>query len=250
MVRLALVTAFMALLLSPLAVSAAPDTKPKALSANVELTAAFPESPFGNVVNGQRNKLVVSFSNKDSANYTIGILSGAFVNPNNFSQIVRNLTALRYETPINAGETIDIPFSFHSEIAPQDLGLVVLVDFVDAAGNNFRAVGFNSTVSIVDPPHSIFDIQLLFLYVVLAGVLAGVGYMIQQAFFGGSGKGKKKAKKVVEPSPGAAGAVDEQGKLKYDESWIPEQHLKKTTPRQSPRLKNRKNATEQERKNA
>lgn len=42
------------------------------------------------------------------------------------------LTALRYGTPINAGETIDIPFSFHSEIAPQDLGLVVLVDFSDA----------------------------------------------------------------------------------------------------------------------
>lgn len=47
---------------------------------------------FSDVVNGQRNKLVVSFSNKDSANYTIGILSGAFVNPNNFSQIVRNVS--------------------------------------------------------------------------------------------------------------------------------------------------------------
>ncbi|RUS27276.1 translocon-associated protein, alpha subunit [Jimgerdemannia flammicorona] len=233
MVKFALVAALLALLVSPLAVSASLPAP------NVELTAGFPDSPFGNVVNGQRNKLVVSFSNKDTVSYTVSILSGVLVNPNNFTQIVRNLTALRYDTPIGTGETVDIPFSFHSEIAPQDLGLVVLVDFLDTNGNSHRAVGFNSTVTIVDPPTSIFDLQLLFLYVVLAGVLGGIGYLIQQAFFGGAAKGKKKAKKVVEPSIGAAGAVDEKTTA-YDESWIPDGHIKKSPVRQSPRLRNKK----------
>jgi hypothetical protein len=79
----------------------------------------------------------------------------------------------------------------------------------------------------------------LFLYVVLAAILAGVGYIIQQAFFGSSGKKSKKSKKTTEKATPAKHR-DESGKMVLDESWIPEQHLKKAaSPKQSPKTRKR-----------
>lgn len=83
----------------------------------------------------------------------------------------------------------------------------------------------------------------LFLYAVLAALLAGVGYIIQQAFFGSSGKKTKKSKKSTEKAAPVKHR-DEAGNLVLDESWIPEQHLKKSSsPKQSPKTRKRSTRT-------
>jgi hypothetical protein len=78
---------------------------------------------------------------------------------------------------------------------------------------------------------------------VLAGILAGVGYIIQQAFFGSSGKKSKKSKKSTEKAAPVKHR-DESGNMVLDESWIPEQHLKKSSsPKQSPKTRKRSTRT-------
>lgn len=196
---------------------------PGGAAAPVEITSSFPDNPFSLITNGQQNKLQVTFDNKGTEAYTIDVVSGAFFDTD-FTQVVRNLTAFKYGVPVPAMDHIDVPYSFYSEFKPQELGLLIIVDFSDEAKNRFRGVAYNGTVSIVEPAQSLLDPQLLFLYVLLAGMLVGAGYLIKQAFFPDSPQArrqkKNKAKKVVEEkvqlAPGG-----------YDESWIPEHHLKK-----------------------
>lgn len=206
----------------------------------IDIYGEFPNNPFGIIVNGQKNKLNVYFDNQADEAYTVNYISGALVKPDDFSAIVRNLSVYKYDLTIPAKQKIAIPYQFHSEFSPQDLGLTVIIDFSDAKKNPVRGIAYNGTVTVTDPEHSIFDVQLLFLYVVLAGILAGVGYIIQQAFFSTPGKSKK-TKKTAEKSVPAKHR-DESGKMVLDESWIPEQHLKQgSSPKQSP--KTRKRAT-------
>lgn len=209
----------------------------------VEVNSQFTDNPFSLVVNGQRNKLKVTLNNEEDKNFTVNFLAGAFVNPTNFTQIIRNITAIKYGTNIGPKETADIPFVFYSEFAPQELGLVVVVDFSDAAGNHYTGVAHNSTVTIVDPENSIFDLQLIFLYLVLAVVVAGVGYFIYDAFLGGPAKSKKKSKRTTAAATGANADNPIQSSsgeaLRLDEDWIPALH-KTQNAKQSPRLRKKK----------
>lgn len=98
------------------------------------------------------------------------------------------------------------------------------------------------TLLLCDTKLIYFTISL-FLYVVLAAILAGVGYIIQQAFFGSAGKKSKKSKKTTEKAAPVSHR-DESGNLVLDESWIPEQHLKKaSSPKQSPKTRKRTTRT-------
>jgi len=224
---------------SPLTLSLAP----KVPVAKVEVTAEFPDNPFSLVVNGQRNKLKVTFNNEEDKNFTVHYLAGAFVNPANFSQILRNITALRYDVNVGPKESADIPFTFYSEFPPQEIGLVVVVDFSDLDGKRYTGIAHNATVTITDPESSIFDLQLIFLYVVVAVIVAGVGYFIYDAFLGGQSKGKRKAKRAAAASTGANAENPIQSPsgeaLRLDEDWIPDHH-KKSSVRQSPRLRKKK----------
>jgi len=176
-------------------------------------------------------------------NFTIHYLAGAFVNPGNFSQIVRNITAIRYDVNVGPKESADISFHFYSEFPPQDMGLVVVVDFSDLDGKRYTGIAHNATITITDPENSIFDLQLIFLYVVLAVIVAGVGYFIYDAFLGGQSKSKKKAKKSAAAATGANAENPIQSPsgeaLRLDDDWIPEHH-KKSSVRQSPRLRKNK----------
>ncbi|KAL1921618.1 uncharacterized protein VTP21DRAFT_11334 [Calcarisporiella thermophila] len=191
---------------------------------DVEITGEL-ENPIGVVVNGQRNKVRVAFRNHDNKQYTIEHMSGAFVNPNNFSHIIRNITAYRYGTAVDGNTTVDVPYFFYPEFPPQDLGLTVIIDFKDpSTGHTFRGVGFNSTVTVVDPEHSIFDLQLISIYLILAATAVGIGYLVKEAFFPATVASKKK--KPVQPAPATTSTDSSEGSAVYDESWIPEHHLK------------------------
>lgn len=189
------------------------------------------------VVNGQKNVVKVIFDNKSKKNYTVDLIGGHLVIPDNPSSIVRNLTAYSYSRPAPAMDHVEITYNFYAEFQPQELDLLLFVFFSDEKETRYRGVGYNGTITIVEPEHSLFDIQLLFLYVILLGVIGGVGFLIFQAFFGGikSKKGKKRVPST-KPEDMAAGGSS-SADLKYDESWIPEHHLKPQPTRSSPRIK-------------
>ncbi|CAG8531531.1 14924_t:CDS:2 [Racocetra fulgida] len=130
---------------------------------NVEITGEFTDNPFSrrySVVNGQKNTVKLIFDNKGTLNYTINAVAGALVNKDNPNEIYRNLTAAKYSLKAPSMDHVELPYYFYAEFPPQELDIILFVFFSDDEKRQFRGVGYNGTVTIVDPEHSLFDLQL------------------------------------------------------------------------------------------
>lgn len=111
---------------------------------------------------------------------------------------------------------------------PQDIGLTVWVNIAETGSKELHQItALNQTVSVVEPQSSWFDLQLLFLYLVMASALAGGAYLLYSSFFAQptrkSSKTKTRQVKAVVPAEKGKAYPDVKP---YEEEWIPEQHLK------------------------
>ncbi|WRT66401.1 uncharacterized protein IL334_003357 [Kwoniella shivajii] len=205
-----------------------------AVEDDVTVTASFPETnPFGLVVNGEQNGLLLHLVNQGSRNYTLVSASASYHDINNHWATVRNASTLKYGVPLVAGSNYSAPYSFNSEFKPQEVGLTVWVNL--AEGDSVHHVtAYNQTVSIVEPAATWFDPGLLFLYLVLSTALLGGAYAAYQTFFAPQTKkgsksksrssdGSKKVKAVV---PAEQGENSYPNVKPYEEDWIPASHLK------------------------
>ncbi|KAG1323687.1 hypothetical protein G6F62_009525 [Rhizopus arrhizus] len=175
------------------------------------------------IVNGQRNKVILDINNKEKSPYTVFAVSGQVTKVDDYSGVIRNLTATRYGNPLSAESSLQIPYNFYSEYAPGEHGLVIFVDLL-ADETITRVVGYNGTITVTEPEISWFDIQLLFLSAVLLTGAGGIAYIIRETFFASSVKKTKKTKKVEETTERPTHR-DEKGEMVLDESWIPDHHL-------------------------
>ncbi|CAJ0764639.1 278_t:CDS:2 [Entrophospora sp. SA101] len=177
----------------------------------IELSGKFVDNPFNQVVNGQKNTVKITFDNKGELNYTITVISGRLVNPSNHDEIFRNLTGIKYSLPVPPMDHVEVSYSFYSEFQPQELDLIINVFFTDKDGKIYSGVGYNSTVTIVEPEQSIFDLQLLH---------------------------SSELKLNDDDAAGTAtGSTATTSNATYDESWIPEHILKSSQGRTSSRSK-------------
>ncbi|CAO3611760.1 unnamed protein product [Cunninghamella echinulata] len=217
----------------------AQETEVKEEPVNIEVVAQFPDNPFGLIVNGQKNKVILTLTNKEASNAAVLAVSGQLSLVDDESKVIRNLTGLRYDVQVASEASVDVPYSFYSEFAPGELSLKLFVDLLTGE-KIVRVVGYSGTVTITDPETSFLDPQLIFLYIVLGAGALGVAYIIREAFFGGNKKKTtaKKAEPVEQPTH-----RDTKGQLVLDESWIPDHHLKNQSPKQSPRVKKRNAST-------
>ncbi|CAO3673974.1 unnamed protein product [Rhizopus stolonifer] len=205
--------------------------------AQLEVTAEFPSNPFGMIVNGQRNEIVLDIHNKEKTPLTVYAISGQVTKVDNFSTVIRNLTATHYGNLLAADSSLQIPYQFYSEYIPGEHGLIIHVDLLSGESIS-RVVGYNGTVTVIEPETTLFDIQLLFLCVVLLAGAAGVGYLIRNAFFADAKKVKKTKK--VEESAERPTHRDDKGEMVLDETWIPEHHLGLNKPKTKKRPSARK----------
>ncbi|CAG8600167.1 9831_t:CDS:2 [Gigaspora margarita] len=199
----------------------------------VEITGEFTDNPFSQVINGQKNTVKLTFDNKGKTDYMINGVAGGLVNKDNPNEIYRNLTSAKYTIKAPSMDHVEFPYYFYSEFPTQEFDIILFVFFSDET-QQFRGVGFNGTITVVDPEHSIFDLQLLFLYVFLFGIIAAIGYVIYQAFLGGAKAKKGKKRAAVKPEDLATATSSS-----YDQNWIPDSHLKPAT-RSSSRLNKKK----------
>jgi len=233
------------------------DAPPKSGRLNVEVSASFPSSEiFGvKLVNGHPTVAVLSISNNEPAPVDFIYIGGSLLTPigvpgaPNPPQVMRNLTAQKYAVTIPAGEQETLTYSFATEMHPQDLTLMLAAVLKNKEGALFTNQFFNETVSIVEAPTSIFDPQIIFLYLVLLGAFAGTCYFIYITWITTlfpqkkrGGKGGERAKrssqgtKKVDPADqvsviGADGPAVTSGSKAYDESWIPAHHLNRPEAR-------------------
>lgn len=131
----------------------------------VSVSASFPAAEiFGiKLVNGKPTEALLSFSNDEPEPVTVKFVGGVLWTPPfdpSGSRIVRNLTATRYNVQIPAGEKQSLPYSFVTELHPQDLRLELAAIMSSSDGKDFALQAFNETISVVEQDTSIFDPQV------------------------------------------------------------------------------------------
>ncbi|KAL5381133.1 hypothetical protein DPSP01_007387 [Paraphaeosphaeria sporulosa] len=223
--------------------------QPQTPNLKVSISTSFPQSEiFGvKLINGHATQARLSIDNQEPEAVTVQIVGGSLIkDAGDQTQILRNLTGQRYGLEIPGGEEQTLTYSFATEMHPQDVRLQLVAVIQDKKNAFYTISAYNETVSIVEAPTSIFDPQIIFLYLVLLGAFAGTVYFIYNTWITTlfpqqkrGGKGGERAKKSsggskkVDPSEqvavvGADGpAVAATGSKTYDASWIPAQHLQR-----------------------
>ncbi|KAG0074336.1 hypothetical protein BGZ90_010840 [Linnemannia elongata] len=180
---------------------------------NVAISTEFPNAIAGltpNIVSGEATDLKVN------------LIIGTVAESDDYNNIIRNLTAYRYGTTLKADGTLILPYAIKMEHASREVGLTLMADLIDSNKNHFPVLVYNSTVNFTEPVQSWIDLQLIFLYVLIAGIFAAIGLFIKDAM---APETKKTVKKTPSMTPEEREAALEKMKV-LDEDWIPEHHKK------------------------
>ncbi|KLO08805.1 hypothetical protein SCHPADRAFT_858651 [Schizopora paradoxa] len=188
------------------------------------VTASFPEdNPFGQVVNGERNRINLVVENNSELNVTLVAISGSFHDVES-NALVKNAPTVPYGMPLLQGTKLQLPYLFHSEFKPGDIRLNIWLVHT-AEGQTYNVSAYDSVITVVEPEVSIFDYRVVSTYLITIAFLGGLGYLAFNTFFPKSKKARKpvtsKGGKSAISSPlevSASGAVDDE--------WIPAHHLK------------------------
>jgi len=203
----------------------------------VQATAAFPDSDvFGvKLVNNHATTANFEVTNYEDDEVKLRVIGGSLFSLEDSgdgpARSIRNLTSQMYDIAIPSGQNISFGYAFSMEMHPQDLRLLLAAVVENKDGVSYQVNAFNGTVSVVEAPISILDPQMLFLYAFLTTLLAGTAYFVYttwlKAFFP---QQKKPRRAAPTPAPAAESATT-SGATKYDESWIPAQHLQRPEAR-------------------
>jgi len=74
------------------------------------------------------------------------------------------LTATKYGVEIPAGAKESLPYTFTTDMQPEDLRLQLIAVVADSKGTIYQVQAFNETVSVVEAPTSFFDPQMYVLH--------------------------------------------------------------------------------------
>jgi len=126
-----------------------------------------------------------------------------------------------------------VPYSFITNMHAQD-AVLELGMLISAGGKMVQYMAYNGTISVAEPETSLLDPQVLFLYLILTSLVAGGGYLAYSTWVVPMLPKKKRtpraAATTTAPSEAKTTGVDAAvpaGKGGFDESWIPEHHLKR-----------------------
>jgi hypothetical protein len=216
---------------------------PPAAELKADIVGTFPDADiFGvKLVNGRPSKAVVEIANHEDEPITFAFMGGQLrstiepaADAPASSNILRNLSSVRYEAVIPSGEKSSLPYSFVLDMQPQDARLQLIGVVTNSANHIYQVEVYNDVVSIVEAPISFFDPQIIFLYLFLTAAFGAICYFVYktyiEALFPQTKRGPKVAKKsrvsLAEKEPLSGGEGTATGADKgYDASWIPQDHI-------------------------
>ncbi|RPB29918.1 hypothetical protein L211DRAFT_844817 [Terfezia boudieri ATCC MYA-4762] len=215
-----------------------PDATPRNMNISVDVTfpddapAATSQNAPVVIVNSIPKKVNVAVVNHEKKTIGIQFLGGSLWDLETNAN-VRNLTKQVLAVELLKGQKANLPYTILVDMHPKHLRLNLQMILRSSEQKLVTATAYNSTVSIVEQPMSLLDPQLLFLYLVLLSSIAGAGYWAYNYWLDTVNPKRKRGtraasdKHVRADSPvGTATGVEGQ---KFDESWIPEHHIKRAT---------------------
>lgn len=137
--------------------------EPQTPNLKVSVSVSFPQSEiFGvKLINGHATEARLSITNDEPTPIGLSVVGGSLIQEaGGQSQIIRNLTTQRYTIEIPAGEEETVPYTFSTELHPQDLKLNLVAVLKDNKNSFYTVSVYNETVSIVEAPTSFFDPQM------------------------------------------------------------------------------------------
>lgn len=214
------------------------------LCSELKVTTTFPNNPLAIVNNGQANRVVFNIQNPPSADRVLALtgITGAWLNPKKSDgqrgRVVRNMTTTTFKNDLRlktlSGKPLEVPFDFWPEFKPQDMGVEFRLLLRDGqTSKKHNVVAYQGSVTVIEPPKSWLDLQLLSVYLLGIAIVAGAAWFIREQL------APAPAKKRGSSSRTSAGApvgvtkptMDSESATKkaYDEDWIPAGHLKTKT---------------------
>lgn len=129
---------------------------------DVSIRASFPSAEiFGvKLINGHATQSVLSITNNEASAITFSIAGGSLHTLATPAQQIRNLTAVKYNVQIPAGQNGSFAYPFTTVLPPQQFRLNLVAAVKDSKGTVFTVQAFDETVTVVEPETSLFDPQM------------------------------------------------------------------------------------------
>ena len=155
----------------------------------LNVITTFPNNPFNIVKNGQSTRVVFTFTQPRGVERAIAVnsLTGAFLDParkdGERKRIMRNMTnRILHDDPLvqfTNGKPLQLPYDIHSEFKPQKLDIELRATVTDKSSlNKYNVLLYRGSVTVEEPPQSLWDLELLSVYLFLAGLVGAVAYYV------------------------------------------------------------------------
>lgn len=179
---------------------------------------------------GKQVRLLVGFTNKGAADFTVDSMEASFRYPQDYSFFLQNFTAMSYASVVSPKRQATFEYGFvpPEAFSSRPFGLVITLNYRDAEDKVYQSAVFNETIQVVEADEGL-DGETFFLYVFLVAIVVLLLVGLQQ-LFGGFGK-----KRVAKPRQ-AVEMGTQNSDIDYD--WIPKETLQSLnkSPRRSPKL--------------
>lgn len=211
-------------------------------SPDADTVILFTKNPSKQLPAGDVVKILVGFSNNGKSDFIVDTLDASLRYPQDFSYYIQNFTAFQYTSLVKPGHQATFEYAFrpHESFGGRPFGLVINLNYKDAASKQYIDAVFNETINIVESDEG-FDGETFFLYVFLAAigllVVMGGHYLVTSA-----GVGKKL---LPTNKPTIEMGTQQNADIDYD--WLPKETTTefsgKSSPRRSPRNRRQKRNT-------
>lgn len=167
------------------------------LVASPDLTTPiiFPQSYERKFPIGDPIDLLVGLSNNGDSSFNVTIISASLVHPQDLSIYVQNFSRRHISHILDPSSQATFSYTFFPDpmLEPRDFRLIASVYYHSLLGDGeFCSVVFNGTIILEDVSETL-DIQTLFTYVGLFGMIGLIGYVIIRSFSSMKTKRSRKA---------------------------------------------------------
>jgi len=201
----------------------------------LNVITTFPNNPFNIVKNGQSTRVVFTFTQPRGVERAIAVnsLTGAFLDParkdGERKRIMRNMTnRILHDDPLvqfTNGKPLQLPYDIHSEFKPQKLDIELRATVTDKSSlNKYNVLIYRGSVTVEEPPQSLWDLELLSVYLFLAGLVGAVAYYVYVSYIQPALRANISTSSSKRKDKTPAPVANKDGKT-YDESWIPEEAI-------------------------
>ena len=201
----------------------------------LNVITTFPNNPFNIVKNGQSTRVVFTFTQPRGVERAIAVnsLTGAFLDParkdGERKRIMRNMTnRILHDDPLvqfTNGKPLQLPYDIHSEFKPQKLDIELRATVTDKSSlNKYNVLLYRGSVTVEEPPQSLWDLELLSVYLFLAGLVGVVAYYVYLSYIQPALRANLSTSSSKRKDKTPAPVANKDGKT-YDESWIPEEAI-------------------------